>query len=54
MKARYLKVLEVVIVAAVSGTVAVLMLYFSSDCKPLGLDPTRYPVQVSNNKCNKL
>ncbi|XP_065201753.1 H(+)/Cl(-) exchange transporter 7 [Planococcus citri] len=46
MKKKYLKVMEALVVAAMSATVAILMIYFSGDCKPLGDDPTLYPVQM--------
>ncbi|XP_024216025.1 H(+)/Cl(-) exchange transporter 7 [Halyomorpha halys] len=46
IKARMLKVMEACLVAAVSATVALLMIYTLNDCKPLGQDPTEYPVQM--------
>lgn len=46
MKAKYLKVLEAVVVAAVSASVAMVMIYFNGDCKPCGLDSTENPIQV--------
>lgn len=42
----YSKVLEALIVAAVSAIAALLMICALDDCKPLGLDQTKYPVQV--------
>uniref|UniRef100_H2Z226 Chloride channel protein n=1 Tax=Ciona savignyi TaxID=51511 RepID=H2Z226_CIOSA len=39
LKARYFKVLEVVFVAAVSATIAFVLMYWNSECKPLGQDP---------------
>lgn len=44
----YLKVLEALIVAIVSAVAALLMMISLNDCKPLGLDPTKYPTQVRN------
>lgn len=41
-----MKVVEAVGVAAVSATVALLMMFFVNDCRPLGMDPTTVPVQV--------
>lgn len=35
-----------VIVAAVTATVACCMMFTMNDCRPLGLDPTPYPVQL--------
>lgn len=46
IKKKYLKVIEALIVAAVTGAVASIMIYLSNDCKPLGLDPTKVPVQM--------
>lgn len=43
---RWLKVVEACIVAAVSATVGCLMIFLLNDCKPLGLDPTKYPTQM--------
>lgn len=34
-------------VAAVSATAGILMMFLINDCKPLGLDPAKYPTQVS-------
>ncbi|XKL65169.1 hypothetical protein PGB90_005255 [Kerria lacca] len=45
MKAKYSKVLEVIVVAAVSAAIALFLIYLSNDCKPLGDDPTKNPVQ---------
>lgn len=33
-------------IAAISATVACLMMFTISDCRPLGNDPTLYPVQM--------
>jgi chloride channel 7 len=41
-----MKVMEAVIVAAVSATLGFVMMYFLNDCKPLGQDPTSNPIQV--------
>jgi len=41
-----MRVIEAVIVAAVSATLGFLMIYFLNDCKPLGQDPTSNPIQV--------
>ncbi|KAJ8979965.1 hypothetical protein NQ317_013713 [Molorchus minor] len=43
---KWLKVVEACIVAAVSATVGFLMMFTINDCKPLGLDPTKYPTQL--------
>lgn len=43
---KWAKVLEAVIVAAISATVACLMMFTINDCRPLGVDPTTYPVQL--------
>ncbi|XP_073982659.1 chloride channel protein 7 [Rhodnius prolixus] len=46
IRARFLKVFEACLVAAVSATVGLLMIFALNDCKPLGQDPTQYPVQM--------
>ncbi|OXA52085.1 H(+)/Cl(-) exchange transporter 7 [Folsomia candida] len=43
---RYVKVLEAVLVSAVTATVGMGMILYTNDCKPLGDDPTKYPVQM--------
>lgn len=40
------KVLEAIMVAALSATVACLMMFLINDCRPLGVDPTTYPLQL--------
>eukprot|EP00092_Neocalanus_flemingeri_P026252 GFUD01028453.1.p1 GENE.GFUD01028453.1~~GFUD01028453.1.p1 ORF type:complete len:759 (+),score=230.31 GFUD01028453.1:82-2358(+) len=44
-----LKMLEVMIVAAVTATAGFLMIYLISDCKPFGNDPTDNPIQMYCN-----
>ncbi|KAG4067704.1 hypothetical protein HA402_005476 [Bradysia odoriphaga] len=51
IRSRYIttkwgRVLEVAIAAAVTATVACCMMFTMNDCRPLGLDPTPYPVQL--------
>ncbi|MGH0167306.1 UNVERIFIED_CONTAM: hypothetical protein FKN15_051799 [Acipenser sinensis] len=41
-----LQVMEAVLVAAVTATVSFAMIYFSSDCQPLGEDQAEYPLQL--------
>lgn len=43
---RWLKVLEVICVSIMAATMGSLMIYFLNDCKPLGQDPTKYPVRM--------
>ncbi|CAG7629207.1 unnamed protein product [Allacma fusca] len=43
---KWAKVLEAIIVAACTATVGFSMILFINDCKPLGEDPTRYPIQM--------
>ncbi|XP_059485794.1 H(+)/Cl(-) exchange transporter 7 [Neocloeon triangulifer] len=43
---RWMKVVEVLVVASVSATVAYTMIMLIDDCRPLGQDPTKYPVQM--------
>lgn len=46
MRSRYLKVIEACLIAAVSASLGLLMIYSIDDCKPLGQDPTKNPVQM--------
>lgn len=46
MSSNHVKVLEAVMVAAVSAVVPILMIYSIDDCRPLGEDPTEHPVQM--------
>ncbi|XP_012538386.1 H(+)/Cl(-) exchange transporter 7 [Monomorium pharaonis] len=43
---KWRKVIEAVLVAILSATIGSLMIYFVNDCKPLGNDPTKFPVQM--------
>lgn len=44
---KWLKVIEVLVVASISATVAFGMILLIDDCRPLGQDPTKFPVQVN-------
>lgn len=46
---RWLRVAEACLVAATTATVGFLTMYLLNDCKPLGQDPTKYPVQLYCN-----
>lgn len=48
IRVKWLRVVEACIVAAVTATAGFLMMFTINDCKPLGLDPTKYPTQVSS------
>lgn len=43
---KWLKVVEAMLVTAISATCACFMMYLLSDCRPLGNDPTLTPVQL--------
>jgi len=43
---KWMKVLEACLVAAASATVGFLMMFLINDCRPLGQDPTKFPLQV--------
>ncbi|XP_025423930.1 H(+)/Cl(-) exchange transporter 7-like isoform X2 [Sipha flava] len=43
------KVLEAVLVCSITATVGFLLMLWENDCKPLGLDPTKHPVQLNCN-----
>ncbi|KAL1138626.1 hypothetical protein AAG570_008689, partial [Ranatra chinensis] len=46
IQANWMKVTEACLVAAFSATIGLIMIYCLDDCKPLGQDPTKYPVQM--------
>ncbi|XP_020283006.1 H(+)/Cl(-) exchange transporter 7 [Pseudomyrmex gracilis] len=46
IRQKWLKVVEAILVAIISATMGSLMIYFVNDCKPLGNDPTKFPVQM--------
>lgn len=46
IQAKSFKVAEAIFVAIMSATMGFLMIYLLNDCKPLGKDPTKYPVQM--------
>ncbi|XP_024938725.1 H(+)/Cl(-) exchange transporter 7 [Cephus cinctus] len=46
IRAKWLKVIEALVVAAMSAIMGFLMIYFLDDCKPLGQSPTKFPVQM--------
>ncbi|KAH1026132.1 H(+)/Cl(-) exchange transporter 7 [Dendroctonus ponderosae] len=41
-----LKVIEACVVAAVTATAGILMMFLINDCRPRGQDPTKYPTQL--------
>jgi chloride channel 7 len=46
IKRKWLRVVEAMLVAAISASFACLMMYLINDCRPLGNDPTLNPVQL--------
>lgn len=46
IKLKWLKIVEAILVTAISATFACLMMYLMNDCRPLGNDPTLTPVQL--------
>lgn len=46
----WLKVIEACVVAGVTATFGILMMFLINDCRPRGQDPTKYPTQVRQNK----
>ena len=38
--------MEAALVAGTTATVGFAMIYFLNDCRPLGQDPTKFPIQV--------
>ncbi|XP_043599053.1 H(+)/Cl(-) exchange transporter 7 isoform X3 [Bombus pyrosoma] len=38
--------LNIILIAALSATLGFSMIYFLNDCKPLGRDPTKFPIQM--------
>ncbi|KAJ6641311.1 H(+)/Cl(-) exchange transporter 7 [Pseudolycoriella hygida] len=43
---KFGRVLEAMCIAAITATLACCMMFTMNDCRPLGLDPTPYPVQL--------
>ncbi|XP_076751058.1 chloride channel protein 7 [Xylocopa sonorina] len=50
IKKKWLKVIEALVVAAISASMGFTMIYFLNDCKPLGRDPTKFPIQMYCNE----
>lgn len=46
IKEKSAKVVEAVLVAVLTTTLACMMMFTISDCRPLGVDPTLHPVQL--------
>lgn len=46
LRAKWSRVMEAVLVAALTATIACAMMYTIHDCRPLGVDPTPHPVQL--------
>lgn len=46
IRKKWIKVVEVLLVATMSTTMGFLMMFFINDCKDLGKDPTKYPIQL--------
>ncbi|XP_043281524.1 H(+)/Cl(-) exchange transporter 7 [Venturia canescens] len=46
MKPKWLKLIDVIVIAVVSATMGFMMIYFSNDCQPLGKDPTKFPIKL--------
>lgn len=46
IKQKWAKVMEAVLVAILTATVACFMMFMINDCRPLGVDPTLHPVQL--------
>ncbi|XP_076240097.1 chloride channel protein 7 [Calliopsis andreniformis] len=50
IRKKWLKVIEALLVAILSATMGFIMIYYLNDCKPLGQDPTKFPVQMYCNE----
>ncbi|XP_036331562.1 H(+)/Cl(-) exchange transporter 7 isoform X1 [Rhagoletis pomonella] len=46
IKYKVARIIEAALVALVGVTLACIMIFFINDCRPLGNDPTDYPVQL--------
>ncbi|XP_053966274.1 H(+)/Cl(-) exchange transporter 7 [Anastrepha ludens] len=46
VKFKFARILEAALVAVIGVTLACIMIFFINDCRPLGNDPTDYPVQL--------
>lgn len=50
IRKKWLKVIEALVVAALSATMGFAMMNLLDDCKPLGQDPTKFPIQMHCNE----
>ncbi|KOX81276.1 H(+)/Cl(-) exchange transporter 7 [Melipona quadrifasciata] len=50
IKRKWLKVIEALVIAALSATMGSTMIYFLHDCKPLEQDLTKFPIQMYCNE----
>lgn len=46
VKKKWLKVVEALLIGVLSATMGFIMIYTINDCKPLGKDPTKFPIQM--------
>uniref|UniRef100_W8B6A7 Chloride channel protein n=1 Tax=Ceratitis capitata TaxID=7213 RepID=W8B6A7_CERCA len=46
VKFKFARIIEAALVAIIGVTLACIMIFFINDCRPLGNDPTDYPVQL--------
>lgn len=47
---KFSRVLEAMLVAAISGTISFLVIFLYNDCQPMRAEPESYPVQVRENE----
>ncbi|XP_031829641.1 chloride channel protein 7 [Nomia melanderi] len=46
IKQRWLKVIEALSIGVLSATMGFVTIYYLNDCKPLGQDPTKFPIRM--------
>ncbi|KZC11809.1 H(+)/Cl(-) exchange transporter 7 [Dufourea novaeangliae] len=46
VRRRWLKVVEALSIGVLSATMGFIMIYYLNDCKPLGQDPTKFPIKM--------
>ncbi|XP_053987126.1 H(+)/Cl(-) exchange transporter 7 [Hylaeus anthracinus] len=50
IKKRWSKVIEALLIGVLSATMGFVMIYIINDCKPIGQDPTKFPIQMYCNE----
>ena len=49
-----MRVVEAMMVAAISATISFLVIFLYDDCQPMRSEPASYPVQVNRLRANSI